>query len=212
MKVDITLALDMSGAYLRLYIFGGELDYQLTRPQLQNGKNLVLQYLDAAIKKLGINLQDITKLVYVFGPGSFTGIRLGTAVLQPISLMLGLPVLAISSLQLLAAQARMLVANDNILVILDALRDECYVAEYSINKQLQVTNLLAPVVYTKAKTVALIAQQTVITDTSLASRELFEELAHDLQVLPALLAQNTLEKFAPGTLIPLYLKGPHIYK
>jgi tRNA threonylcarbamoyladenosine biosynthesis protein TsaB len=71
-------------------------------------------------------LQNLTAVVVVHGPGSFTGVRVGLSAAKGLSEAGGIPLIAVSRLALLAA-------NENGLVhsVLDAGRGELYYGEYS---------------------------------------------------------------------------------
>ena len=74
----------------------------------------------------GWMLQNLTAVVVVHGPGSFTGVRVGLSAAKGLSEAGGIPLIAVSRLALLAA-------NENRLVhaVLDAGRGEFYYGEYS---------------------------------------------------------------------------------
>lgn len=74
----------------------------------------------------GWMLQNLTAVVVVHGPGSFTGVRVGLSAAKGLSEAGGIPLIAVSRLALLAA-------NENGLVhaVLDAGRGEFYYGEYS---------------------------------------------------------------------------------
>ena len=78
------------------------------------------------METLGWMLQNLTAVVVVHGPGSFTGVRVGLSAAKGLSEAGGIPLIAVSRLALLAA-------NENGLVhaVLDAGRGEFYYGEYS---------------------------------------------------------------------------------
>lgn len=65
------------------------------------------------------------------GPGSYTGLRIGTALAKGMCFSLGVPLLAVSTLQAMAAEARLYVPQGTLLCpMLDARRMEVYTALY----------------------------------------------------------------------------------
>lgn len=80
--------------------------------------------LSAAMRQLveeaGLRLADLTGVVVVHGPGSFTGVRVGVSSAMGLAEGLGLPVVAISRLEVLAVKAGVASAA------LDAHRDEVF--------------------------------------------------------------------------------------
>lgn len=53
---------------------------------------VVLPMIDKLLRKQGITLKDITKIEINHGPGSFTGLRVGTAIACALGYALGIPV------------------------------------------------------------------------------------------------------------------------
>jgi tRNA threonylcarbamoyladenosine biosynthesis protein TsaB len=74
------------------------------------------------------SLQDVTALGITIGPGSFTGLRIGLAAIKGLSLAAGIPVVAISTLDVLAHN----IAFSDALVcpLLNARKQEVYTAFY----------------------------------------------------------------------------------
>jgi len=68
----------------------------------------------------GVALRELGAIVVVYGPGSFTGVRVGLAAVKGLAEAAGLPVVAVSRLEVLAAKAGCELA------VLDAHRHEVY--------------------------------------------------------------------------------------
>lgn len=74
-----------------------------------------------------LSYDDLTHLAVSMGPGSFTGIRIGLAAMRGIALVTGLPILGVSTLEALAADAiRQQSPARPIVVALDARRGQVY--------------------------------------------------------------------------------------
>lgn len=58
---------------------------------------------DRALDAAGLSYSDLSRIGVVVGPGSFTGLRVGVAAARALSLVIGCPVVGISSLVALAA-------------------------------------------------------------------------------------------------------------
>lgn len=75
----------------------------------------------------GWRLGDLTAVVVVHGPGSFTGVRVGLSAAKGLSESGAVPLIAVSQLALLAASAE----GEVVHAVLDAGRGEFYFGEYS---------------------------------------------------------------------------------
>ena len=62
--------------------------------------------IDQLIVEAGIHLDGLHLLTWNAGPGSFTGLRIGASVIQALAYSFNLPVLSLSSLEILAYAAR----------------------------------------------------------------------------------------------------------
>ncbi|MEM1375830.1 MAG: tRNA (adenosine(37)-N6)-threonylcarbamoyltransferase complex dimerization subunit type 1 TsaB [Pseudomonadota bacterium] len=69
---------------------------------------------------------DLSKIIVAVGPGSFTGIRVGVAAARGYAIVLGIPVVGISTFSLLAAQARASGVAGDMLVAFDGGRGQVF--------------------------------------------------------------------------------------
>jgi tRNA threonylcarbamoyladenosine biosynthesis protein TsaB len=80
-----------------------------------------------ALAQAKIGVADLSRVVCGQGPGSFTSLRIAGSIAKGICLGRGLPLLAVSSLGLVAASASV---TGTMVVTIDALRDEWYAAVF----------------------------------------------------------------------------------
>lgn len=92
---------------------------------------LLIPMIDSVLGRAQISRTQLDAIAYVAGPGSFTGIRIATSVAQGMSLGLNIPVIALSSLMLLASSAKHELNKDEIFPCIDARRGQVYWAHYS---------------------------------------------------------------------------------
>ena len=81
-----------------------------------------------------LSISDLGSIIYGQGPGSFTGLRIGCAVVQGLSWAHDVPALGVSSLETLAERARFEAPNapSTIVAVLDARMDELYLGAFRV--------------------------------------------------------------------------------
>jgi len=92
-----------------------------------------LSMVESALNKLGLEREQIDCIVVGLGPGSYTGIRIGIALAQGWQLATGVKLLGVSSAACVAAQALADGLHGRFSVVIDAQREEFYLADYEAN-------------------------------------------------------------------------------
>lgn len=131
MESGILLGVDTCGATGSIAL-GRVLDGRvelLGETQIAGGELSVslVQGIADLLASSGRRVADLTGIVAVAGPGSFTGIRIGLAAVKAIAESAGLPVVAVSRLALLAELAKAPCA------VLDAHRGQFYCGMYGLD-------------------------------------------------------------------------------
>jgi len=94
---------------------------------------LILAMIDELLVQADITLQQLDGLAFGCGPGSFTGVRMATGVIQGLAFSADLPVAPVSTLKALAQQAIHLSSEGSrIYAALDARMGEVYWCEYNV--------------------------------------------------------------------------------
>lgn len=86
-------------------------------------------FIEEIIKEAGISFKDISAIAVSQGPGSYTGLRIGVSAAKGLCYALGVPLIAVDTLQVLASQAK--VSDGLIIPMLDARRMEVYSAVFT---------------------------------------------------------------------------------
>ena len=105
----------------------GVLQREIATPREQTERVLVL--IDELLAAAQTTLEALDGIAFGRGPGSFTGLRVSTAVAQGLSAATGVPVLPVSSLLCLAERAWREWGCERCLVCIDAHMGEVYAAE-----------------------------------------------------------------------------------
>jgi tRNA threonylcarbamoyladenosine biosynthesis protein TsaB len=83
---------------------------------------------DACLISAGLSVRDIDLFACAIGPGSFTGLRIGTAFIKALSHASGKPVLGVNTLDALAFNVNG--TDETVCPVIDARRGEVYTAAY----------------------------------------------------------------------------------
>ena len=170
-----------------------------------------LSLIEAALDAAELERENVDCLAVGLGPGSYTGIRSAIALAQGWQLARGTKLLGISSVESLAAQARVEKAYGRVNVVIDAQRSEFYLARYEVSASgcLEVTPLrLAG----REEVLALVRAAEMVLGPEVpgewsAARRLFPDAA----MVGQLASQRS--DFLPGEkLEPIYLRQTSFVK
>lgn len=93
----------------------------------------LLPMLDEIVKMTGFELKEIDAIAVSAGPGSFTGLRIGSATAKGLGLALDKPIVPVPTTQAIAAN---LYGTDGLLCpLMDARRNQVYTGVYRYNKE-----------------------------------------------------------------------------
>ncbi len=124
---------------------------EITEPK--KASEVLLVAIDELLDEAGLKLSDLDFFACAIGPGSFTGIRIGTVTVKTFAYTLGKPVVAVNTLTKLAYNNKD-GSVESVLSVVHAYADFCYVAAYSPDG----TVLLEPKSSTYAEAEKLIAR------------------------------------------------------
>ena len=91
---------------------------------------LILPMVQQLLADSGLSLSQLDALAVDRGPGSFTGVRIGTGVVQGLAYAVDLPVVPVSSLATLAQAVWQKLQHEHVLALIDARMQEVYWARY----------------------------------------------------------------------------------
>lgn len=85
-------------------VIDGKITYKYDEKTLNNMSVKLMPTIDEALTKSNISIKDIDKVFVCHGPGSFTGIRIGLTFAKTLAWTLSIPVVPVSSLEVLASK------------------------------------------------------------------------------------------------------------
>ena len=91
----------------------------------------LIPQISGMLDRHNLSKRDVDGFAAVSGPGSFTGLRVGLAAIKGLAEVLQKPIAAVS---LLEAVARISGLNGEITAMLDAWRNEIYIAHFSVSE------------------------------------------------------------------------------
>lgn len=148
------IAIDSSSNVASVAIIEGDItvaeystNFKLTHSQT------LLPMIDEIVSRTNTDLKTVDAIAISEGPGSFTGLRIGSATGKGLALALDIPVVNVPTLMALAAN--FIPANALVCPIMDARRDQVYTAIYRVGDGVP---------------------ETVMEDTPLSIEELIEKL------------------------------------
>jgi tRNA threonylcarbamoyladenosine biosynthesis protein TsaB len=86
-------------------------------------------FIEEIVSEAGVKLQDLVAVAVSQGPGSYTGLRIGVSAAKGLCYALGIPLIAVDTLQTLASKAK--ITEGLIVPMIDARRMEVYSAVFS---------------------------------------------------------------------------------
>lgn len=107
----------------------GELYHRFEICPQQHSQRL-LPMIDDVLKEASASLDQLDYLGFGHGPGSFTGVRIATGMLQGLALGTGLSVVGVSTLAAMAQQAMVQAKAKRVYCAIDARMNEVYFARY----------------------------------------------------------------------------------
>ncbi|ABC89202.1 probable O-sialoglycoprotein endopeptidase protein [Rhizobium etli CFN 42] len=130
----IVLALDTAGVDCAAAVYDSGRNTMLGEASDMIGKGHaehLIGIVDHAVDQAGVTLSQIERLAVTIGPGSFTGIRVGVAAARGFALSLNVPVVGVTTLEVMAAAQREKTPGRAVLAAMDAKRDEIYLQSFA---------------------------------------------------------------------------------
>lgn len=127
------LAIETSEEACSAALLIGDESRELVEIEPRKHSELILPMIDRLLADAGLVRTSLDAVAFGRGPGSFTGVRIATAVAQGIGYGLDIPVVPVSTLQAVAQGAFRQHALERVLAALDARMKEVYWGAYAID-------------------------------------------------------------------------------
>ena len=196
-----SIFIDTSTNHLILaYFHNDKLIDKIDRVVLKDMSSQLFPYLDELLNRNFFSIQDLHKIYVVVGPGSFTGVRIGVTVAKTIAWGLNIPIVPISSLEVLASTG----GADYVCSYIDARRGYVFAGVYDKN--------LEPVIsdsYLSIDNLSDIIQEKIGESVQFVS---YDSIDFFQTVLPKIHLEQVLSKhydndgLSPHLVNPVYLK------
>ena len=125
----ITLAMDTSSYVLGVAVLiDGQVAADVTTHIKKNHSLRLMPAISTVLEELNIEPKQLSTIVAAIGPGSYTGVRIGVTTAKTLAWTLGIPLVGVSSLELMAQQGRYF--EGLISPIIDARRHRVYTSLY----------------------------------------------------------------------------------
>lgn len=157
----------------------------------------IFLYIKGCFDEANIKPSDIDKIFVINGPGSFTGIRVGVTIAKTMAWSLKIPVVPLSSLELLATT---FTDKEIIIPYIDARREYVYGAIYDNNleiifpeKHIYIDNLLKMIPINKSYDFVSYDSLTEHIEPKIDILRLINKHISDMPINPHLLNPNYLK-------------------
>lgn len=200
----INLFIDTSTANVSISIIKDNEILSLISKNIPNmHSSYTTKFIKDALDEAGIDANDISNIMVVNGPGSFTGVRIGVTIAKTYGYLIKKDITPISSLKILAISAK--IKEKNIMSIIPANKSSYYVGIYDNNY-----NIIEEEKCMDKEDVLVLCNKfnpyIVSVDASVIGKYKVNKQA--LDILKIVNYYQDKEKVNPHSLLPNYLKLP----
>lgn len=127
----ISLFIDTSSSAAVVALYNNEKPISIIKEEnMQDISSHIMPMIDKLFSNNNLKINQVNKIFVVNGPGSFTGLRIGVTIAKTLAWSLKIPVVPISSLEVLASTT---FESDYIIPYIDARRDYVFAGIYDMD-------------------------------------------------------------------------------
>ncbi|WP_078551291.1 tRNA (adenosine(37)-N6)-threonylcarbamoyltransferase complex dimerization subunit type 1 TsaB [Bacillus alkalicellulosilyticus] len=135
------LAIDTSTFVMGVAIVDGQTIVGETITNIKKNHSIrLMPAITDLLKEVGVKPKDLDRVIVAEGPGSYTGVRIGVTTAKTLAWSLGIPIVGVSSLEVMAQNGRGF--SGFISPLIDARRGQVYTGLYQANQELEVAQKL----------------------------------------------------------------------
>ncbi len=165
MQESLILAIETASPAGGVAIVGEDLKGEIFLSSSETHSKRLLVSIRYLFERLSLSLEEIAGVAVSIGPGSFTGLRIGLATAKGLALGGNMPLMGVSTLEALAAQA--LYFDGFICPALDARRNQVYAALYRWSDDKTLETVWPPSLLTPEKLCSHIKGPTLFVGDAL---------------------------------------------
>ncbi len=166
------------------------------------------------MERAEIGFEQLDRIAVTVGPGSFTGVRVGLATARGLAIARAIPVIGLTTGEVLAAMARAHAPNASIVSLIDSKRGDLYVEAFAADGNAVGVALSVPAAEVSQWLVdhdfgdaVLLGDGVVHITVPAAARVLKDVVFPAPAVMATLAATKTLTGTQP---VPLYVRPPDV--
>lgn len=212
MSEPLILCLETSAAYCSVAIRREAKNYVKFSKRINTHSEDLQDYISEVMEMSGIELRDLDAICVSNGPGSYTGLRIGSATALGLCFSLQIPLISVSTLFALALKASQLSKVDYYWPMIDARRMEVYSELY--DKDLKVVQAVNNGIVTEPEFLAKVptGKLMICGDGAVKCKELIEAEYLDIIPMAEYLCEPAIERFKCGLFEDLYNYEPFYLK
>ena len=135
MAVILAIETTTKNCSVALFQDGKELSYYEKLSQDYTHSEKLTVYLQELMKQIKLSFNDLDAIAISQGPGSYTGLRIGTSVAKGLCYSLNIPLISVSTLQAMAYSISKEIQSTFFCPMIDARRMEVFSAIYDENNK-----------------------------------------------------------------------------
>jgi tRNA threonylcarbamoyladenosine biosynthesis protein TsaB len=129
-----SLAIETTGTICSVAIFKNDICFNLKESKIEySHAELLAIYTDEILKDAKLTLKQLSFISVSHGPGSYTGLRIGSAFSKGLAYCLDIPIIAVSTLKSMALAMQENIKETNYIPLIDARRKEVYMQVFDKN-------------------------------------------------------------------------------